>query len=750
MSLFKLRPLALGCFAFLVCLWASYFLGNIFNIIIIALGAITVGVFVALILILKREKIQEIFIKILPLCLCIAICGATSMLVFSRDKKIEQTYAGTEREMEFIVTEIVYSKHYSTLVKAQSEGENENFKLLVSFDDNEILVGDKIKATLELRSLNDSEYGFSERDTYLDERILLYGEAGDYELISENNFVLGAALARINTSLVRIVKKCVNSDTASLISAMLLGNRDDLPDTVSRDFSRLGISHILALSGIHLSLVTAMASAFLSAIQIPKKSKYFFLILIIVGFVCITGFSRSALRAGVMLVLYYSMLLLGDTADGTTSLFLSVMLICIFDPYSIFSTSLLLSFVAMLGCILSSALTRHERILYRIRPKFIRGIVYSLIGSVTVMLLTLPIVFLTFGRVSVLAPIFNIIFVPVLTLLLYISPFVLMLGKIPYVSYIVKYPAELITRFVLFLTGNISKADFLSISFSNKLQLVGVGIIVFGMALAIVLSKKRIKLSIISVSLGVLIFAGVSAYVSIIRQNQVAINDYVSTQSELLGVESKNELMIIASATHKPSSASESISLAMSLGYSDIDTYIVTDYSYLLPECIDTLTSRYMVRRVALPSPQTDRDKEQYEKIKELCALREITFVEISEKLEFEATCVDFMEYRRLSRSSKRCVAFSLSAYNARLTYLGASSYETPSRFPENYAKASDVVIFGSYGPSYKTLCPYNLLNADYIVFHGRSQEYMAGEYIDASVIEPNHKFIFKVSRKSD
>ena len=126
MSLFKLRPLALGCFAFLLCLWASYFLGNIFNLIIIAAGILTAGIFVALILALKHEKLQRIFIKVLPICLCIVICGITSMLVFSRDKKIEDSYANTEREMELVITEIVYSEPYETVAKAKTEGEDKN------------------------------------------------------------------------------------------------------------------------------------------------------------------------------------------------------------------------------------------------------------------------------------------------------------------------------------------------------------------------------------------------------------------------------------------------------------------------------------------------------------------------------------------------------------------------------------------------------------------------------------------------
>ncbi len=749
MSLFKLRPLALGCFAFLACLYLSYFLGNIFNIIIIALGALTLVTLVALTIALKRDKIEKWLIRLLPLCLCIIICGACSIFVFSSDKKIENEYAGTEREMELLVTEIVYSEEYESVAKAKTNSENKNFKILLSVDNNKIAVGDKIKATFKIRSLYDSKYGYSESEHYMDERIFLCAETEKYEVISSDNFVLGAFFRRINSFLVKIVNESVNSDTASLISAMLLGNRDALGDNVSRDFSRLGISHILALSGIHLSLVTAMASTFFSAIQMPKKPRYVLLILMILTFVCITGFSRSALRAGIMLILYYTMLLLGDTSDGATALFASASLICLFDPYSIFSLSLLLSFTAMLACICAGALTKHERKLYRIRPKRFRAVIYTLITSVAVMLLTLPIVFIRFGGVSIFAPVFNIVFVPLLTILLYLSPFVLILGKIPYVSYIVKYPAEILTKFVLFLTGNISKSDFLSISFSSDLQLIGVYVILIGMLLAIILSKKRLKISVITVVLGVLIFAGTTTYVSILRNNQITINDYSAINGDITTVESKNEIMVLSSAMHNTGIARESADFATSLGYSDIDTYVFTDYSHNIVNAVDKVTNSYMIRKIMLPSPETDKEKEQYDAIKALCESKGIPACEIGERLEFGQTCVDFMEYQRLGRSTKRCVAYSVSAYNARFTYLGASSYECGSRFPQNYAKISDVIVFGSYGPPYKLSHTYDIPSADYLVFHGDSRDFLILDIDDDMVVRENAKFIFKRSVNS-
>ena len=108
------------------------------------------------------------------------------------------------------------------------------------------------------------------------------------------------------------------------------------------------------------------------------------------------------------------------------------------------------------------------------------------------------------------------------------------------------------------------------------------------------------------------------------------------------------------------------------------------------------------------------------------------------------------MEYQKLMRSTKRCVAFSVLAYGSRLTYLGASTYELSNDFVKNNVKASDVIIFGSYGPNYKFHYKYNLTSVDYLVFHDDSRDYLINKIDENKVVEPNKKFIFKVSRKND
>ncbi len=743
MQIFKLRPLAFGCFVFLLSLYISYFLGNVFSILIIIISSISLLVFVVLKFAKNSKWANEWLARILPICLCLVLCGTLSLLTFSKDKNELLELDGTEKETQVLITEIKYSNSNEILAVANDE-KIDILVLLEKKENLDIEVGDTVKMKATFRDLEDNAIGYSEKEYYLEKGIFLCAESEEYEVLTKGIFVLKSVFVKINFWLDNILEKSLNSDTHSLVSAMLLGNKSNLDIAIRRDFSRLGISHILALSGIHISLITGLFNAFLDAIKMRKRFKYLTLISMICAFVCITGFSESAMRAGLMLALFYTFSLFGTESDSVTSLFLSVTLICIFDPYAIFSTSLLLSFTAMLGCFCSSYYTRGVRVLYRIKPKFLRGMVYSFISSVTVVLFTLPIISVKFAYVSIFAPFFNIIFVPLLTLLLYIAPFILLIGWIPYLSYIVTFPAEMITKLTLFLTGNISKADFLTISFANVFQYIGIVVIFVAIVLALALSKKQIKYTFVTLCLGLAVFAVSSLGVGIYKLNTVSISTYDAYSSDVLAIESENEVMIVEMSKPTKRTTSASANYASYLGYADIDAYFLTDYNTKIVEALDNITKATLVRKIYLPTPKTDKEDLMFSEAEKLLNEKKISLEKIPEKYDFGDTCVEFAELELISYSTKRCTCIKVLCNNSTFSYLGSGAYEYLDKVPENYVKISDVVTFGSYGPKYRVPYRYDFSNTEYFVFHGESKKYIYDIPEEIIVKKPMHKFVFK------
>lgn len=743
MRFFKLRPLALGCFLFLLSMYSAYFLGNIFSITLLALAVIALVSTLILYFKFHSERYANLLIYILPLSLCLIIAAISSLSSFSNQKRNIEKYVGTEQVAEIRIIDINYSQYYETSAIGVLNADKP-IKVLFITSSEQIEIGDTVRASVTFRELSDSANGYNEKEYYIQRAIYLCAESDTHEIISSGSCRLRAMFKRINEYLCSLVEKSVNSDTSSLICAMLLGNRASLGDDVKRDFATLGITHILALSGIHISLIAGMFDAFLTAIRLKKGIRYALLTMLISLFVCITGFASSAMRAAIMLFVFYTLYYFGKRSDMATSLFVSVMLICAFLPYSIFSTSLILSFCAMLGCISSTHFTRKVRPLYRIRPKFLRKIVYTLITTVTVMVFTLPIIYIKFDSVSVFSPFFNIIFVPILSILLYLSPLLLMLGQIPYVCYVIKIPTELITHITLFLTRNIAKAKFLVVPFTNSAHTVAIAIVIVAIVTAMALPKKKVKYSLCILGAGVLLFTGASLFTVISRTAPVSINASTYRSADRIAIESQNELILIEASSPTASSAKASLEIATELGYTDVSAYILCDYGRDTLSAIELMSNSTYLKAVMLPPPKDDSEKLEYSLAQALLNEKGITLSEIPSEFELNGVSVCFMDFLSLPRSTKRCVAFTVTANNSRYTYLGASTYECIDYFPLDYLKASDAVVFGSYGPSYKIKYKYDLEGIDCLTFLGESAEYCDTAVDTSQIVLPSQKIKFK------
>ena len=745
MNIFKNRPLLMGCAIFLLTLVISYILPPYFCFVIISFSLIFYFTVFVIYKKSKKEKYLSLLIKITATCLLLFICASVSLLTFKKDEKIKEQYADMDTVLTVVIDEEIYKTDFESLYIAKVEAE-ESFKILLFLNDGKSSIGDKIIAPLHLRDLSSENIGYNEADFYLDQGVLLAAEAEDgYTFISQGNYSFKHFFAGINSKLDKIVKETLNEESGVLVSAMLLGNKGALGNDVKRDFSYLGISHVLALSGMHLSLITALFSAFLNIFKLDKRFKCFLLILMITGFVAITGFSESAIRSGVMMIIFYLLYYLGMRSDTLSSLFLAVTLICIFSPYSIFSVGLTLSFFAMIACIASTYFTKRQRRIriYRIRPKFLRSVIYTFITSVFVMIFTLPIIFLKFNYVSIVSLLSNVFIVPLITLVLYVSPFVLLFAKIPYLNDAVKFVCEFLTDIIYLITSNTAKIPNLTVAFSNAFHTVGVILIAVSAILMLVLPLKRSKYAFSVLALGVLIFLFETLTSSVMRENEVAITAYNYKNADIVSVESNNKLMIIEASKPSKNTSNQSYFYQGYLGYTKIDTYVLCDYSIYICEALDTVTEKAFIENIMIPEPTSESEEYYSDIIERICAEKNISFSYIGNMIEFEDAKIYFMDKELLS-SSKRCVSYRIEANGSVCTYAGSGNRSVLNYFISDSIEISDIVIFGSYGPSNKVTYSYETITLDYCVYLGNSREFSEMSISEEQIMPMMHKFIFK------
>lgn len=199
------------------------------------------------------------------------------------------------------------------------------------------------------------------------------------------------------------------SETAGFMKGLLLGYKEDLDPEQFEQFSRLGLTHILAISGLHVGVISGMLLLMLQRVGLTRERAIWIVMLVVPLYVLLTGASPSAVRAGIMTLLSLIALRRNMLKQSIHFVALAAWLMLVFDPYLIYNVSFQLSFIVTLGLIWVTPR------LYRklLGPKAIRSL---LSVTFTAQWVSFPITIYYFNQFSMLSWAANFVIVPVISL----------------------------------------------------------------------------------------------------------------------------------------------------------------------------------------------------------------------------------------------------------------------------------------------------------------------------------------------
>lgn len=286
---------------------------------------------------------------------------------------------------------------------------------------------------------------YSTRNSRFADGVALGGYLIDSEpvqTVKGTGLSLGELAVRLRVKLAEPFRELLPEREAGLVQAMLLGRKDDLPESDVWNFRKIGASHLLVISGLHMA---AVAAALCAPIRLFVKNARLRSILsagAVLAFLSVTGFPPSAQRSGLMCLIALWGAAIGRPPDSYNSLGLAVFVICLQNPFSGGDVGFALSACSTLGILLgANRLTRRILTPVRKRPDLresILPIANSLSVTMSAMLFTLPIQAAVFGGVSLLSPLANLILIVPCTILLYLSIPAAVLGLIPFLEPIVR------------------------------------------------------------------------------------------------------------------------------------------------------------------------------------------------------------------------------------------------------------------------------------------------------------------------
>jgi hypothetical protein len=333
-----------------------------------------------------------------------------------------------------------------------------------------------------------------------------------------------------------------------------------------------------------------------------------------------------------------------------------------------------------------------------------------------------------YGRLSLLSPLSNVLLGPLFTALIFLSPVFLMVADIPYVSDGVGWLCRTLTGGATSLGGYLSSGDNVSAPIMNTAQLLGVLAVAAFLFLMLVLGRRIFPYMIAGACVGISIFVGGTVFLFCEREGNVYVSAHSFGTNDIVCVEDSGDVTVIDITATSRSCASYVNSAALTLGYYEIDNYVITDYSGATHLCFTRLSENTVVRRVYLRIPDGDGEVEQFNLISNEAKSKGIEVFSLAD-IKMESSVIRFSSVTYVPRSTKRAVAFSVECENATFAYLGASTYEVYDEFIENIAHCADVAVFGSYGPKYKTEYGYNMPFLDHALFLGESKDHASGDF---------------------
>ncbi|WP_299171337.1 ComEC/Rec2 family competence protein [uncultured Bacteroides sp.] len=228
----------------------------------------------------------------------------------------------------------------------------------------------------------------------------------------------------------------LDEEVQAVIAALTIGDKSDLSTDLKNVYSAAGASHVLALSGLHVGIL----SGFLFLVFYPltywkrygRMVRMLLVVTLLWGFAFISGLSSSVMRAVVMFSLYaFASCCSEERFSGIHSLVLAAFLMLLYNPFFLFDLSFQLSFAAVASILAFYPLCTRGVV---IQNRLLRYLFNLLCLSVSAQVGTLPFVLLYFGTFPTYFLLANLIVSPLAACILVLTLMALALSSVPWLG----------------------------------------------------------------------------------------------------------------------------------------------------------------------------------------------------------------------------------------------------------------------------------------------------------------------------
>lgn len=290
----------------------------------------------------------------------------------------------------------------------------------------------------------------------------------DIELLKDdqgNKFY--ASIYKFKDKLKLIIGQSLPEPHSSFLSAVILGFKKGIPEGLAENLNKVGVSHVVAISGMHITILGVILLYLGIIFGLQRGQAFYFSTVFIFLYIILIGLSASAVRAAIMGFLFLLAMKLGRLAKATNAVLFTAAMMLLVNPMLVYDVGFQLSFLAVFGLIYILPIL--EKTAGRLLAYYkISGIAKScftlFLITLSAQIATLPVILYHFGRLSLVAPIVNILVVPLV-------PFIMILGLILLVSGLiwinlaqaVGWVIWLILSYLIYVVSFFARFDFIYI-----------------------------------------------------------------------------------------------------------------------------------------------------------------------------------------------------------------------------------------------------------------------------------------------
>lgn len=390
--------------------------------------------------------------------------------------------------------------YYTLRTSLIGETETEQTLRLRQKEALEINVGDGIELIGDIKQIGQNE---ESRDYYKSKGIFLRCESNNITaIIPADKKPISFYVYSLRQRVAGTLPEFVGEDVGGLAVGMLTGNKALLNPTVNNAFRACGLSHTLAVSGMHMNIIVlALYNLVVRLLPRFKRLAAALCIPVALFYCAFSGFSISAVRACIMISIIMLGKVISRRNDSLNSLGLAALVITLINPFSVLDWSFMLSFSSTLGIVIAAPFLENVSfaIFSRIKLRFMSSFLVSLYETAAITcvatVFTLPVMIMFVGQASLAFLPANLATFFAIPVLMVSSALTALFGFLP-----VSIPAEASAfvcrwsgRYILKVVDVLSRSAFVSVnpsSFAMKLWLGGV---IVAVALAVYLIKNKKK-----------------------------------------------------------------------------------------------------------------------------------------------------------------------------------------------------------------------------------------------------------------